>query len=80
MAFSVTSQCSFLKLQLYALKNCAIIFAASFLFVSPQKEENHLQCNLRHTFVEKLLTFNVAKYQRKILLLAELGALQSYSY
>ena len=42
-------------------------------------EINHWRWNLRHTFVEKLSNFNVAKYQKQIPSLTEVGALQSCS-
>ena len=41
--------------------------------------EKHQWWNMRHTLVEKLSEFNMVKYSRKILSLAEVGALQSCS-
>ena len=42
-------------------------------------DEKHIAWNLRHTSVEKLSKTNMAEYERKILSLAEVGALQRYS-
>ena len=41
--------------------------------------KKHQRGNLRHTLLEELSKFDVAKYQKKIPSLAEVGALQSYS-
>ena len=57
-------------------------FAVSFLSYTFKKisfSGEKTPAFLRETFVEKLLQFNVAKHQMKILLLAELGALKNYT-
>ena len=59
---------------------CGVFFSRYVLLKSSfSGKKKHQQWNLGHNLVKKLLKINEAKYERKISLLAEVGALESYS-
>ena len=56
-----------------------VFFSRYVQLKSSFSDEKYIAWNLRHASVEKLSKTNMAKYERKILSLAEVGALQCYS-